>query len=275
MCSSRPVSLRASRWRRSCRALDLVNRRAINRQNMVIVASVSLPASSISCAAISACRRRGLKSSASQLGVTAPSRTSWAQRSGWMSPRRRGSRPHDRTKLSRSSRASRFFSLGASGKARSQAKRVCRMAGSTPSIPSSVASSWDERPSSSAVSIRRRATTRAARPIRSSVSVAGSTDLRARNAAMIASAIGIPLSDAVAAASAAVSAARLSSRTGGCRPRCRCASTACSRRFVSRRPYSARAPGLMPICSARKATIGAGGVSPRRIARPRWRKKQS
>jgi hypothetical protein len=32
---------------------------------------------------------------------------------------------------------------------------------------------------------------------------------------------------------------------------------------------------LMPICSARKATIGAGGVSPRRIARPRWRKKQS
>ena len=236
---------------------------------MVIAASVSLPVSSISCAAISACRRRGLKSSASQLGVTAPSRTSWDHRSGWMRPRRCGSRPNDRTKLSRSSRASRFFSLGASGKARNQAKRVCRMAGSTASSPSNVASSSEEKPSSSAASIRRRATTRAARPIRSSVSVAGSTDLRSRKAAMIASAIGIPLSDAVAAASAALRAARLSSRTGGCRPRCRCASTACSRRFVSRRPYSAKAPGSMPICWARKATIGAGGISPKRSARPR------
>lgn len=39
---------------------------------------------------------------------------------------------------------------------------------------------------------------------------------------------GQQLSEAVADASASISAARLSSRTGGCRPRCRCASTACS-----------------------------------------------
>ena len=47
-----PAPLRRRGCRRSCRALDLVNRRAISRQNMVIVASVSLLVSLISCAAI-------------------------------------------------------------------------------------------------------------------------------------------------------------------------------------------------------------------------------
>jgi len=54
---------------------------------MVIVASVSLLISSISYAAISACRRPALKSSASQLAVAAPSRTNCidaaAIREGW------------------------------------------------------------------------------------------------------------------------------------------------------------------------------------------------
>jgi hypothetical protein len=53
-----------------------------DRQNMVMAASVSRPLSSMSWAAMIARRRPVLKSLASQLGVTLPSRTSWAQRSG-------------------------------------------------------------------------------------------------------------------------------------------------------------------------------------------------
>jgi hypothetical protein len=103
-----------------------------------------------------------------------------------------GLRPKVRTKLNRSNRARKFFSLGASGRARNQAKRVWRMAGSTTSSASSVASFSGVKPSSSTASMRFLATARAARPRRSSVSVAGSNACRSRIAAIMASAIGRP-----------------------------------------------------------------------------------
>jgi hypothetical protein len=97
---------------------------------------------------------------------------SFADRNFFPKPQRRRSR-------------SPWTPLGASGKARSQAKRVCLIVGSTASSPASVASFSDLRPSSSVASIRRRAMTRAARPVRSGVSIARSTDLRSRNAAYL------------------------------------------------------------------------------------------
>ena len=76
----------------------------------------------------------------------------------------------------------------------------------------------------------------------------------------------------IACASRAASSSAATRRPNGRSPRCSWHWTAWRWRFRSAARYASIASGRTPICSATNASSAAGGRSPRRRARPGWRK---